>query len=120
MALHIFAQPRNHNMPMMITITANWRPIRQRIWAASPQHIDQPQHKHDRDRADADCNDKITSEMHLGGILGNTTGFALSVLARFPIRWNHRIEKESLRFKKLEHVRKSRSTFSEHAPGTNQ
>jgi hypothetical protein len=25
-------------------------------------------------------------------------------LERFPIRWNHLIEKESLRFKELEHV----------------
>ncbi len=26
------------------------------------------------------------------------------ILERFPIRWNHLIEKESLRFKDLEHV----------------
>jgi hypothetical protein len=50
-----------------------------------------------------------------------------SALERFPIRWNHLIGKESLRFNELEHVlmrhriypmskyRKRRSTFSEHA-----
>jgi len=27
-----------------------------------------------------------------------------TVLERFPIRWNHLIEKESLKFKELEHV----------------
>jgi len=27
-----------------------------------------------------------------------------AVLERFPIRWNHLIEKESLEFKELEHV----------------
>jgi hypothetical protein len=26
------------------------------------------------------------------------------MLERFPIRWNHLIEKEALRFKELEHV----------------
>jgi len=26
------------------------------------------------------------------------------ILERFPIRWNHLIEKESLKFKELEHV----------------
>jgi hypothetical protein len=48
-------------------------------------------------------------------------------LERFPIRWNHLIEKESLQLKELERVlmrhriypmskyRKSRSTFSGHA-----
>jgi hypothetical protein len=29
---------------------------------------------------------------------------AFQALERFPIRWNHLIEKESLRFKELEHV----------------
>ncbi len=34
------------------------------------------------------------------------TGFALTIAAleRFPIRWNHLIEKESLKFKEMEHV----------------
>jgi hypothetical protein len=76
------------------------RPIR----AASPQHVDQPQQKHDRDRANADCNNKITCEMHFGAILGNKTWLALSVPERLPYRWTHLIEKEPLRFKELEHV----------------
>ncbi len=38
-------------------------------------------------------------------------------LERFSIRWNHLIEKETLKFNELEHVliEKCRSTFSEHA-----
>jgi hypothetical protein len=35
---------------------------------------------------------------------GRTSRLLTLMLERFPIRWNHLIEKESIRFKELEHV----------------
>ncbi len=37
-------------------------------------------------------------------VLSGPSGTLGVLLERFPIRWNHLIEKESLRFKELEHV----------------
>ena len=94
---------------MIITITANWRPIRQRIsfcdlFGLPPRSM----------LISPSKSTIVTAPMPIATIrllakcilviLGNKTWLALSMPERLPYRWTHLIEKEPLRFKELEHV----------------